>query len=197
MLRIVLALFLAAGPAAAATETAILAGGCFWCVESNFEGVPGVKGVLSGLIGRASRNPSYKDHEGHVEAVQITFDNSRISYAEIVRLFLRSSDVVDAGGQFCDRGAAYATAIFARNPAQRAAAEAEIAQAEQDLGQRVVTPVRNAGTFWKAEEYHQDYYKGSSIVLTRAGPKRQSEAYKFYRKSCGRDARVRQLWGSK
>jgi len=197
MLRIVLALFLAAGPAAAATETAILAGGCFWCVESNFEGVPGVKGVVSGYTGGASKNPTYKDHEGHVEAVQITFDNSRISYAEIVRLFLRSSDVVDAGGQFCDRGAAYATAIFARNPAQRAAAEAEIAQAEQDLGQRVVTPVRNAGTFWKAEEYHQDYYKGSSIVLTRAGPKRQSEAYKFYRKSCGRDARVRQLWGSK
>jgi peptide-methionine (S)-S-oxide reductase len=195
MLRMVLALLLGvAGPAA--TETAIVAGGCFWCVESDFEGVQGVSEVVSGYTGGASQNPTYKNHEGHLEAVEITFDPAVISYGELVAKFLRSVDVLDAGGQFCDRGDAYRTAIFVQGAAQRKAAEAAVAEAEAVLGQKIVTPVLDAGTFWVAEDYHQDYYKGTDIVLTRAGPKKQSNAYKFYRKACGRDARVQELWGA-
>lgn len=185
---------LAALPARA--ETAIVAGGCFWCVESDFEGVPGVSDVVSGYTGGSSSNPTYQNHEGHYEAVKITFDPARISYADLIAKFLRSVDVTDAGGQFCDRGSAYRTAIFADGPAQMAAAKAAVADAGRVLGQKIVTPVLPAATFWLAEEYHQDYYKGSSIVLTRAGPKKQSSAYKFYRTSCGRDARVREVWGA-
>ncbi len=184
-----------AGGAQAATEKAIVAGGCFWCVESDFEAVPGVKGVVSGYTGGTSQNPTYGDHEGHYEAVEITFDNARISYADLIAKFLRSVDVTDAGGQFCDRGPAYRTAIFPTDAAQTAAAKAAIADGEAVLGRKIVTPVVAASTFWKAEDYHQDYYKGSNIVLTRAGPKKQSNAYKFYRQSCGRDAQVKAVWG--
>lgn len=184
-----------AGPAQAKTEKAIVAGGCFWCVESDFEQVPGVLDVISGYTGGSLDNPTYENHEGHYEAVQITFDNSKISYADLIAKFLRSVDVTDAGGQFCDRGSAYRTAIFAAGPEQTSAAKAAIADAERVIGASVVTPVRGAAKFWKAEDYHQDYYKGSNIVLTRAGPKKQSSAYKFYRKACGRDARVKQVWG--
>jgi peptide-methionine (S)-S-oxide reductase len=195
MLRMVVALVLGlAGPVAA--ETAIVAGGCFWCVESDFEGVKGVSGVVSGYSGGDQADPTYKDHEGHFEAVQITFDPAVISYGELMAKFLRSVDVLDAGGQFCDRGDAYRTAIFVQGAAQRKAAEAAVAEAEAALGQKIVTPVLDAGTFWVAEDYHQDYYKGSNIVLTRAGPKSQANAYKFYRKACGRDARVQELWGN-
>ena len=195
MLRMVVALVVGiAGPVAA--ETAIVAGGCFWCVESDFEAVEGVSDVVSGYSGGDQADPTYKDHEGHFEAVQITFDPAVISYGELVAKFLRSVDVLDAGGQFCDRGDAYRTAIFVQSAAQRKAAEAAVAEAEAALGQKIVTPVLDAGTFWIAEDYHQDYYKGSNIVLTRAGPKSQANAYKFYRKACGRDARVQELWGS-
>ena len=197
MLRLIVVLVLAmTGVASAKTEKAIFAGGCFWCVESDFEFVPGVRSVVSGYTGGARANPTYDDHEGHVEAVEITFDNARISYADLVAKFLRSVDVTDAGGQFCDRGPSYATAIFALNADQKAAAEAAVAGAEAELGRKVVTPVRNAGRFWRAEDYHQDYYKGTNYVLTRAGPKTQSNAYAFYRKACGRDARVREIWGN-
>jgi peptide-methionine (S)-S-oxide reductase len=186
--------------ALAATEKAIVAGGCFWCVESDFESVPGVKSVVSGYTGGTSANPTYKEvgagGSGHYEAVEITFDNAKISYDDLIAKFLRSVDVTDAGGQFCDRGDSYRTAIFALTPAQKVSAEAAVAQASADLGQKVVTPVRNAGPFYAAEDYHQDYYKGTNIVITRAGPKKQSNAYKFYRSSCGRDARVKQLWGT-
>jgi peptide-methionine (S)-S-oxide reductase len=194
LLTTVLSLF-AALPSQAATEKAIVAGGCFWCVESDFEKVAGVKNVVSGYTGGGSQNPTYEDHEGHYEAVEITFDNSIISYGELMAKFLRSVDVTDAGGQFCDRGNAYRTAIFVSNAAQKAAATAAVAEAEAVLGQKIVTPVKAAKTFWVAEDYHQDYYKGSNIVLTRAGPKKQSNAYKFYRESCGRDARVKAVWG--
>ncbi len=194
LLTIVLSLFLAL-PTHAATEKAIVAGGCFWCVESDFEKVPGVKNVVSGYTGGNSQNPTYEDHEGHYEAVEITFDNSVISYGDLIAKFLRSVDVLDAGGQFCDRGNAYRTAIFVTNSAQKAAAQRAVADAEAVLGQKIVTPVKAAKTFWMAEAYHQDYYKGTNIVLTRAGPKKQSNAYKFYRKSCGRDARVKAIWG--
>lgn len=185
-----------AGPGRAATEKAIVAGGCFWCVEADFEKVPGVRNVVSGYTGGSGQNPTYDDHEGHYEAVEITFDNAKISYEALIGKFLRSVDVLDAGGQFCDRGNAYRTAIFVTNAAQKAAAKKAVAEAEAVLGQGIATPVKAAKKFWRAEDYHQDYYKGSNIVLTRAGPKKQSNAYKFYRNACGRDARVKAVWGA-
>ena len=196
MIRLTLVLILLASAAQAKTQTAILAGGCFWCVESNFESVPGVKDVISGYTGGNSQNPTYDAHEGHYEAVKITFDDAKISYAEVIDKFLRSTDVVDAGGQFCDRGKAYRSAIFVSNSAEKQIAKAEIAKAQTALGQTIVTPVLTAKTFWPAEAYHQDYYKSTDLVLTRRGPKEKRNAYKFYRESCGRDARVAQLWGS-
>lgn len=197
MWKLAVALLLAmTGIASAKTETAIVAGGCFWCVESDFEAVRGVKEVVSGYTGGSLQNPTYENHDGHYEAVEITFDSSVISYSELISKFLRSVDVVDAGGQFCDRGPAYRTAIFVADDAQKSSAMKAIAAAEAALGQKIVTPVKKAGKFWIAEDYHQDYYKGTNIVLTRAGPKKQSNAYKFYRKACGRDERLRNLWGS-
>lgn len=184
------------GGAHAATERAIVAGGCFWCVEADFEKVRGVRSVVSGYTGGTSQNPTYQNHDGHYEAVEITFDNSQISYEQLIGMFLRSVDVTDNGGQFCDRGASYRTAIFVSDAAQKAAAEAAVAEASRSLGTKVVTPVLAASTFWKAEAYHQDYYKSSDIVLTRAGPKQKKNAYSFYRQACGRDARVKQLWGN-
>jgi peptide-methionine (S)-S-oxide reductase len=184
-----------AGSAQAKVEKAIVAGGCFWCVESDFEKVAGVVDVVSGYSGGDLQNPTYKNHEGHYEAVEITFDSSVISYDELMAKFLRSVDVLDAGGQFCDRGNAYRTAIFVNGPAQRQAAETAVAEAEAVLGQKIVTPVLNAKTFWVAEDYHQDYYKGGGIIITRAGPKSQKNAYAYYRESCGRDARVKAVWG--
>lgn len=184
------------GAAAAEVQTAVVAGGCFWCVESDFEPVPGVIEVVSGYTGGSLKNPTYRNHPGHYEAVEITFDDAVISYADLVAKFLRSVDVTDAGGQFCDRGNAYRTAIFVSDAAQERAAKAAVAEAEAVLGTKVVTPVLDAGRFWIAEDYHQDYYKGTGIILTRAGPKKQANAYKFYRESCGRDARVKALWGS-
>lgn len=196
MIRLVLALMVAmTGMAQAKTEKAIVAGGCFWCVESDFEGVAGVVSVVSGYTGGTLENPTYENHEGHYEAVEITFDAARISYADLVTKFLRSVDVTDAGGQFCDRGDAYRTAIFPLTADQEAAAKAAVGQAAAQLGRKVVTPVLAAGRFWRAEEYHQDYYKGTNLVLTRAGPKQQKNAYKFYREACGRDARVKAVWG--
>lgn len=196
---VLIALALGTGAAQAATEKAIVAGGCFWCVESDFESVSGVKSVVSGYTGGTTANPTYKQvgkgGTGHYEAVEIAFDPAKISYAKVIELFFRSVDPTDAGGQFCDRGESYRTAIFPLNADQKAAAEAEKAKAAKALGRKIVTPVLNAKPFYKAEDYHQDYYKGSNIVITRAGPKRQSEAYKFYRKSCGRDAKVKALWG--
>nr|WP_232295739.1 peptide-methionine (S)-S-oxide reductase MsrA [Pseudorhodobacter aquimaris] len=185
--------------AQAATEKAIVAGGCFWCVEADFESVDGVKSVVSGYTGGTTDNPTYKQvgrgGTGHYEAVEITFDNAKISYAKILEMFLRSVDPLDAGGQFCDRGEVYRTAIFPLDDRQNATAVTEKAKAEQELGKPIVTPILAAKTFYLAEDYHQDYYKGSNLVLTRGGPKKQSEAYKFYREGCGRDARVKEVWG--
>lgn len=184
---------------AADRATAIVAGGCFWCVEADFEQVRGVIEVVSGYTGGTTKNPTYKQISrggtGHYEAVEITYDPSVITYDQILHMFLRSIDPTDAGGQFCDRGDSYRTAIFAANDRQKRAAIAAIKSAQSDLGQRIVTPVLNAKTFYEAEEYHQDYYKKSDIVITRRGPKSKKEAYKFYRNGCGRDQRVRQLWG--
>ncbi len=196
---IAVAAFAQALPARAATETLTVAGGCFWCVESDFETVPGVIEAVSGYIGGTTKNPTYKQvtkgGTGHYEAVQITFDNARVSRTELLDLYIRSVDPTDAGGQFCDRGASYRTAIFVSNKDEDAQAKAVLAQAQRALGQAIVTPVLKNSTFYPAEAYHQDYYKGSKLVFTRFGPKRQSEAYKRYRAACGRDARVLQLWG--
>ncbi|MGO4909765.1 peptide-methionine (S)-S-oxide reductase MsrA [Pseudorhodobacter sp. W20_MBD10_FR17] len=196
---VLVALAMSAGAAHAATEKAIVAGGCFWCVESDFESVPGVKSVVSGYTGGKTANPTYKQvgkgGTGHYEAVEIAFDPAKISYAKIIELYFRSVDPTDAGGQFCDRGESYRTAVFALNAQQKAVAEAAKAEAERALKRKIVTPVLMAGPFYKAEGYHQDYYKGSNIVITRRGPKAQSEAYKFYRDACGRDTKVKSLWG--
>ncbi|PLL14558.1 peptide-methionine (S)-S-oxide reductase [Tabrizicola sp. TH137] len=183
----------------AATGKAVVAGGCFWCVEADFEKVPGVISVVSGFTGGTVENPTYKQvvagGTGHYEAVEITFDTAKISYDEVLRLFLRSVDPLDDGGQFCDRGDSYRTAIFVSNSAEKASAEAAVAEASRALGAAVVTPVLAAGPFYEAEDYHQDYYKSRDIVLTRAGPKQKRNAYAFYRESCGRDARVKAVWG--
>lgn len=185
---------------AAGSETLIVAGGCFWCVESDFESVAGVKDAVSGYVGGKTKNPTYKQvtagGTGHYEAVKITFDPARVSRAQLLDMFFRSVDPTDAGGQFCDRGASYRTAVFVANASEKQAAEAAKSKAQADLGQKVVTPILSTSAFYDAEEYHQDYYKGKKLVITRFGPKRQSEAYKRYRKACGRDKRVKQLWGS-
>ncbi|WP_246036060.1 peptide-methionine (S)-S-oxide reductase MsrA [Aliishimia ponticola] len=187
-------------PHLASADKLVVAGGCFWCVEADFEKVAGVSGVVSGFTGGTVENPSYKQvvrgGTGHYEAVEITFDPAKVSRATLLDLFLRSVDPTDAGGQFCDRGQSYATAIFTASPQESALAQAAIKKAEQDLGAKIVTPVLPAGPFYKAEADHQDYYKSSDRVLTRFGVKTKAEAYKRYRKACGRDARVKQLWGA-
>jgi len=184
---------------AAGTEVLTVAGGCFWCVESDFERVPGVKEVVSGYTGGKKKNPTYKDvtkgGSGHYEAVQIQFDPAKVSRDQLLNMFFRSVDPTDAGGQFCDRGDSYRTAIFVSNNAQHASAKAAKQAAQNALGQKIVTPILQAGQFYKAEAYHQDYHKGTKRVLTRFGAVKQSDAYKRYRKGCGRDARVEQLWG--
>ncbi|WP_171230981.1 peptide-methionine (S)-S-oxide reductase MsrA [Ruegeria sp. HKCCA6707] len=196
-----LAALLRAAPApAAGTETLTVAGGCFWCVESDFESVPGVIEAVSGFTGGSAANPNYdqvsKGGTGHYEAVQITFDPARVSRETLLNMFFRSVDPTDAGGQFCDRGDSYRTAIFVSDAGEKALAQQSKANAQAALGQTVVTPILNESTFYPAEAYHQDYYKGKKLVITRFGPKRQANAYKAYRKACGRDARVQQLWGS-
>lgn len=177
-----------------------VAGGCFWCVESDFERVPGVREVTSGYTGGTVANPTYRQvtggGTGHYEAVEIEFDRDQISERQIYDLFFRSVDPTDAGGQFCDRGDSYRTAIFVSNSAQLEAAQAAKAAAEAALGREIVTPILQAGPFYDAEDYHQDYYAGTNTVITRRGPKTQSDAYAFYRQACGRDARVEQIWGS-
>lgn len=193
--------FAVKGTRAQAAETQILtvAGGCFWCVEADFERVAGVQEVISGYTGGTTENPTYREvtrgGTGHYEAVQIIFDPDRISRASLVSMFLRSIDPTDAGGQFCDRGDAYRTAIFVDGPAEKALAEKAVATAQAELGQQIVTPVLPEAPFYIAEDYHQDYYKGENRVITRFGAITQAEAYKRYRDGCGRDQRVRQLWG--
>ncbi len=167
--------------------TAIFAGGCFWCVESDFDAIPGVVATVSGYTGGISPNPTYKQvtagGTGHYEAVRITYDPSKVSYDHLLTAFWRSVDPTDGGGQFCDRGQSYETAIFVDGAEQRKAAEDSKAKAEKDLGKSVVTPIKDAVPFFDAEDYHQDFYKKSPL------------RYKYYRWNCGRNQRVKQLWG--
>ncbi len=170
-------------------KTATFAGGCFWCVESDFDQVPGVVSTLSGYTGGMVPNPTYErvtaGKTGHHEAVQITYDPSQVSYAELLTVFWHSVDPTDAGGQFCDRGESYQTAIFVSDGEQRRLAEKSKQAAEESLGSAIVTPIEPAGPFFPAEEYHQDFYKKSPL------------RYRYYRFSCGRDRRVKQLWGER
>ncbi|MBG6144428.1 peptide-methionine (S)-S-oxide reductase [Labrenzia sp. EL_142] len=196
-LSLVAALSVAAPFAPAQAETAVFAGGCFWCVESDLEKLPGVRDVVSGYAGGKTQNPTYKNYErgGHREVVQVDFDETKISYGDLVGIFLRTVDVTDAGGQFCDRGFGYSTAIHPLDEKQAEAAKAEIDKANKSLGGKVVTPVEGAAVFWPAEDYHQAYYKSDVRTLTRFGYVTRAEAYKGYRKACGRDARVKSVWG--
>lgn len=186
---------------AGARETLVVAGGCFWCVEANFEQVPGVISAISGFTGGTVKSPSYKQvktgRTGHYEAVKISYDAGKVSRDRLLDLFFHSSDPTDAGGQFCDRGKPWRTAIFVSTNAERAVAERAKARAEQALGRRVATKILPAGAFYPAEAVHQNYYRGTKRVITRYGIRTQAEAYKRYRRACGRDARVKKLWGQK
>lgn len=176
----------AIGPAHAAPrlETAWFAGGCFWCLEKDMERIPGVVDAVSGYAGGDLRNPTYENHEGHREAVKVTYDPARISYRQLVDRFWPLVDVTDAGGQFCDRGYAYTTAVWVATEAQRQAAEASKAAAATRLkGRTIVTPIERYTSFWLAEGYHQDYAKKNPV------------RYAFYRQTCGRDGRLKAIWG--
>lgn len=184
-------LLMVAGPASAAPPpaTAVFAGGCFWCVESDFDKLPGVVSTTSGYTGGHVKNPSYRDvtseTSGHREAVEIGYDPARVSYAALVEYFFRHIDPTDAGGQFCDRGESYTTAIFVASPEERAVAEKAKAAAQATLKKPVATAILDRAAFYKAEDYHQDFYRKS--------PAR----YEYYRAACGRDRRVKQLWGGR
>ncbi len=177
----------AQGPTAKAT----FAGGCFWCVESDFDKVPGVLSTTSGYIGGTVANPTYEQVSGkgtgHAEAVQIVFDPTKVSYSQLLEKFWRSIDPTTKDRQFCDAGSPYRTAIFTHDAAQAAAAQASLAALEKSkpFKEPIVTQLVPAGPFYPAEEYHQDYYKKNPV------------RYAYYRSSCGRDARLEQLWGKK
>jgi peptide-methionine (S)-S-oxide reductase len=183
----------AAAPAPASGENgaplaaAVLAGGCFWCTEADFEKVPGVVSAVSGYAGGTTAAPTYEQVSaggtGHYEVVEIRYDPRRVSYASLIDYYFRTVDPTDAGGQFCDRGESYRTAIFAGDPAERAIAAREKDEAAAKLGQAVATPILPAARFWPAEGYHQDYYKKNALK------------YGYYRSRCGRDARLQELWG--
>lgn len=169
-------------------RTAVFAGGCFWCMEHDMGGIAGVVKVESGYTGGALAHPTYRDvlteKTGHYEAVRVTYDASRIDYGFLLYRYWRLVDPTDAGGQFCDRGPSYRTAIFVSGPEQRAAAEkSKAAVAAKLKGKTIVTPILALGPFWPAEPGHRDYAK------------RNPAAYAFYRTGCGRDARLKRVWG--
>ena len=155
---IALLFFLTFGSTAvyAKTETVVFAGGYFWCVEKDMDKLKGVVSTISGFVGGNEANPTYKSHKGSVEAVQVVFDPAIISYNRLVGRFLRTIDVTDAGGQFCDRGDSYTTAIFATTPGQKASAEEAVEHAGAQLGRKIVTAVKTFSAFKPVEAYHQD-----------------------------------------
>jgi len=192
--RIVLFLALMAPAIAAGAQdrdlrVAVFAGGCFWCVESDFDGVPGVVRTVSGYTGGHLKDPTYRDvtigGTGHREAVQIFYDPGKVGYGQLLDVFWRSVDPTDPDGQFCDRGQSYKTAIFVASAEERRLAEASKRAIETSgkLGAPIVTPIEDAGPFYPAEDYHQDYYEKNPV------------RYKFYRYRCGRDSRIKELWG--
>ena len=191
-LSLILAASLLAGKATAPngpTATATFAGGCFWCEETAFEGLPGVISVTSGYTGGQKKNPTYEEvssgSTGHAESVQVLFDPAKISYAKLLEIFWHNVDPLDPGGQFCDRGTQYRSAIFYADEGQRREAEASKHALEKEarFQGRIATQLVPASTFYPAEEYHQQFYRKNPV------------RYKQYRQGCGRDARLKQLWG--
>ena len=183
------------GPASAQPDAsagrpalATFAGGCFWCVEADFDKVPGVRSTTSGYTGGKVANPTYNQVSaggtGHTEAVEIAFDPSKVSYQKLLDVFWRNHDPLAKDRQFCDRGDQYRPAIFYHDEEQRQLAEASKKAVQEKFAPRVVqTEIVKAGTFTKAEDYHQDYYEKNPV------------RYKFYRFNCGRDQRLEELWG--
>lgn len=170
-------------------DTAVFAGGCFWCEETAFEGLPGVISVTSGYIGGRTKNPTYDEVSaggtGHAEAVLVTFNPKEYSYEKLLDVFWRNVDPFQANGQFCDHGTQYRSAIFYKDDAQRKAAEESKRRLEQNprFAGKIVTQIVPASTFYPAEDYHQDFYKKSPV------------RYQMYRAGCGRDARLKAIWG--
>jgi peptide-methionine (S)-S-oxide reductase len=171
------------------TAIATFAGGCFWCVEADFDKVDGVISTTSGYTGGRTANPTYEQVShggtGHAESVEIVYDPAKVSYKKLLDVFWHNIDPLAKDRQFCDHGDQYRSAIFYHDEEQRALAEASKAEVEKRFEQPVATQIVPAGAFYKAEEYHQDYYKKNPI------------RYKFYRYNCGRDARLEELWGKK
>jgi len=171
-------------------DTAVLAGGCFWCMESDFEHLQGVTDVVSGFTGGTLKNPTYNgNHQGHYEAVEITYDPKQVSYEQLLDYFWHHIDPFDAGGQFCDRGHSYLSAVFVANDKEREIAEKTRQKViDKFPNLKVVTPILDASTFYPIkgkEDYHQDFYKKSPV------------RYNFYRYRCGRDDRVEEIWGER
>jgi len=168
---------------------AIFAGGCFWCMEGPFDKVPGVMETWSGYTGGPELGPTYRQvagHKtGHVEALRVVYDPTKVDYATLLQVFWHNIDPTQDDGQFCDRGAQYRSAIFVSDPDLKQQALATKKVVQQQLGTRVVTEIRPVAPFWVAEEMHQDFYQ------------KQPAHYYRYRKGCGRDARLKALWGSK
>jgi peptide-methionine (S)-S-oxide reductase len=168
-------------------ETAIFAGGCFWCVEEAFEKVPGVSSAVSGYTGGTVANPTYEQvaskATGHAEAVQVTFDPAKVSYQQLVDWFWHNIDPVDAKGQFCDKGSPYRSAIYYQGEAQKKVAEASKEALKGRFKQPIATEITAASAFYPAEDYHQDYYKKNSL------------RYQYYKYGCGRAQRLEQIWG--
>ena len=184
------ALLLCTAPASAETKsaTAIFAGGCFWCIEADFEKLPGVIAVESGYIGGTLPDPTYeqvsKGGTGHTEAVRVSYDAARVSYETLLDYFWRHIDPTVKDRQFCDVGSQYRSGIYFQSEAEGKLARAS-REALEKSGRfaRIYTEIEAAGVFYSAEEYHQDYYKKNPI------------RYRYYRNGCGRDARIKSLWG--
>ena len=184
------AVLLTSSFAHAKTEQAILAGGCFWCMESDFEKLEGVTDVISGFTGGEIKNPTYNgNHRGHYEAVLVTYNTDALSYQDILNHYWVNIDPFDAKGQFCDKGPSYRSAIFVANEEQRKLAQkSKQAVISEFTKQTVVTPILDAKTFYPIkgkESYHQDYYKNNPI------------RYSTYRWRCGRDSRLEDIWGDR
>jgi peptide-methionine (S)-S-oxide reductase len=171
----------------AETKTAIFAGGCFWCVESDFDRAPGVISTLSGYTGGHVKNPVYGDvtseQSGHREAVKIEYDSTKTDYAKLLDAYWHSTDPTDATGQFCDKGESYTPAIFVMNAEEKALAEKTKAEVAAQLGTAIATQIIDATEFWPAEDFHQNYYQTHNLK------------YSYYRNACGRDDRIASLWG--
>lgn len=174
----------------AATEKAILAGGCFWCLEPPFESVDGVISVVSGYTGGKVKDPSYQQvssgDTGHIEAVEVSYDTTKLSYKDILAIFWKNIDPLDPKGQFCDKGEQYTSGIFYLNESQKQIATESLNQlkaSKRFKGKTLVSFIRSGERFYPAEDYHQDYYKKNPL------------RYKYYRFSCGRDQKLEEIWG--